>query len=316
MPPLVDTAPRLDAELRQLARQGATGALEVAGAANGTIYLDGGQLTFAESSAVPGLAARLVNSRLLSPDQWNGLAAAARQDDRSRSAASAYLRAHCQITMTDLEAVLRSAIVDAVLSLDAAPEAPPGPRERRFAPRLRHWAGSLLRLDVAAIQAELTRRAGALAGDPIPPDARPALCDTNARWSVIDREQWRVACLIDGTATIRELAWEHGLALHETAERVGELVRAGLCAFSVPDSPAQQPPRTILVAPGPDAAITGDSFLPAPVGAGLPAGAGAPLRRLPRRVPPSAAGLGPRSQVAPTRLDLLRQVQEGLRRLD
>src|SRR5260370_13785774 len=56
------------------------------------------------------------------------------------------------------------------------------------------------------------------------------LCDLGARTAVLSREQWAIACAVDGVRTVQDLAWQCGLALYEAIEGVGLLVQAGLCA--------------------------------------------------------------------------------------
>jgi hypothetical protein len=64
------------------------------------------------------------------------------------------------------------------------------------------------------------------------------LCDLGGPAAVLSREQWAVACAIDGTRSVQDLAWQCGLALYDAMERVGGLVQAGVCA---PGAPARTP---------------------------------------------------------------------------
>jgi len=65
------------------------------------------------------------------------------------------------------------------------------------------------------------------------------LCDLGARTAVLSREQWAIACAIDGAQTVQDLAWRCGLALYEAVEWVGLLVQAGVCApCAQPEGPA------------------------------------------------------------------------------
>ena len=73
--------PRVMAAVGDLATRRASGVLEVAGNPSGSIYLDGGHITFAQASWAPGLAVRL---RAVCP----GLAGPAeRQSSRDRTTA-------------------------------------------------------------------------------------------------------------------------------------------------------------------------------------------------------------------------------------
>ena len=55
------------------------------------------------------------------------------------------------------------------------------------------------------------------------------LRDLGAASAVLSREQWAVACAIDGARSVQDLAWTYGLALYEAIECVGRLIQAGLC---------------------------------------------------------------------------------------
>ena len=47
------------------------------------------------------------------------------------------------------------------------------------------------------------------------------LCDLAGSSAVLSREQWAVACAIDGALSVQDLAWHCGLALYDTIECVG-----------------------------------------------------------------------------------------------
>ncbi len=49
---------------------------------------------------------------------------------------------------------------------------------------------------------------------------------------MLSREQWALACAIDGALSVQDLAWHCGLALYDTIECVGYLIQAGVCAPS------------------------------------------------------------------------------------
>ncbi len=106
------------------------------------------------------------------------------------------------------------------------------------------------------------------------------LCDLGAPTAVLSREQWAIACAIDGARTVQDLAWQCGLALYEAMECVGLLVQAGMCA------PCARPE-------GPDG----------PLALWFGSGAGEP------RV------LSPTAVLPPPQPEVLRRVLDGLRRL-
>jgi hypothetical protein len=55
------------------------------------------------------------------------------------------------------------------------------------------------------------------------------LRDLGAASAVLSREQWAVACAIDGARSAQDLAWTCGLALYDAIECVGRLIQAGVC---------------------------------------------------------------------------------------
>jgi hypothetical protein len=70
------------------------------------------------------------------------------------------------------------------------------------------------------------------------------LCDLPGERAVLTREQWGLAARIDGVVSAGELSRICGLALHDTVERAGELVEAGLCTAIAESPPTQLPRRT------------------------------------------------------------------------
>jgi hypothetical protein len=292
-------ADRLDV----LAREGASGGLEIDGSPGGTIYLEGGYITFAASPAVPDLAARLIGSRRVSGEQWSQLMG----ESHPYSGVGALLVERDFITKGELQFVLRSVVLDTIMALMA----PSGRRAIlagiRFTPLAWHWAGSFLRLEAASVRAEVERRTGRLARHELPVEARPRLSDLRSAGAVVTREQWVLTGMIDGVATIRDLAWENGFALHDTIEWVAELADAGLCTWRVLDDPGRAVPGGIPAWNRPAADLTpalprrrrGATFAPPDDAAGLPQRP----KKAPLPLPP------PPSQ------DLLHQLLDGLRRL-
>ena len=100
----------------------------------------------------------------------------------------------------------------------------------------------------------------------------------------MSRQQWAIACAIDGTPSIQDLAWRCGLALYDTIECVGHLIQAGVC---VPGPRPAGPPVLL-----PTAVLPPDRSRPV-VNADVPGGA----------------------DFAPAQPELLRRVLDGLRRM-
>lgn len=224
-------------ELDVLARDGASGALKVEGRERGTVYLDGGRFIFAESTGVPDLASRLIGARWLTAERWNSLRTEGRPGEFG-----ALLVERGIIGAEELHSVLRSAFLDALTALSTTDTEP----ETRFAPLQRPWISSPLDLGTDFLREEVARRAEC----EFPLDAKPRLTDLNSPWGVVERDQWAVACRMDGATTLRDLAWRNGFSLYETIENVRGLIRAGLC--TVPTSGTPEPPAEELAAPVPD----------------------------------------------------------------
>ncbi|MCT9928680.1 hypothetical protein N5079_00450 [Planotetraspora sp. A-T 1434] len=216
---------RITDELHALARERASGTLNVGGDRGGTIYLDGGRLTFAEAAGVPDLAARLIGSGRLPADRSSTLHAQARPPGEL----AVLLVEQGDIGEDEMRAVVRSVSLDAITAL--AMPGRPSVGGIRFAPLERPWIGPILDLDVESVLSEVAPRTRLLAGYDISLDDRPQMSDLRRPLAVVGRAQWMVACGIDGVMTLRELAWRNGSALYDTMENVAGLVRAGLCTL-------------------------------------------------------------------------------------
>ena len=99
--------------LDALVLQSASGVLEVAGNPSGVIYLDSGEITFAQASWVPDLADRLTEIGG-SPDQTRALL----HDGAGNGLdAGALLMQGGGLSRAALKAVLRSVVIDALIVL-------------------------------------------------------------------------------------------------------------------------------------------------------------------------------------------------------
>jgi len=122
------------------------------------------------------------------------------------------------LSKAGLRGVLKSIVTDALIVLTM-----PLPDETlvtgtRFEVLPPHWAG---------VTSPLESRE--------PPSSR----------AVIKREHSELASRLDGKSSIREIAEEYGLSLHETIERIGYLVKKGMCAART----AASPPKAALPVP-------------------------------------------------------------------
>jgi len=122
------------------------------------------------------------------------------------------------------------------------------------------------------------------------------LCDLAGPAAVLTRAQWAVACAIDGTRSVQDLAWQCGLALYDVIERVGGLVQAGVCA---PCDPAETAgPLAEWFGPGVAGPATLPVLEPAEVLAPMPVRPASPVRHS-MPAPPPAPVLSPTAVLPP-----------------
>jgi hypothetical protein len=305
---------RVMVAVEELGTRGASGVLEVTGIPGGAIYLEGGRITFAKASWVPGPAARLRGIQPVPPELAELLSLRGGEDD----AAMAALIAHRgYLTTAGLHELIQSIVIDVLLVL-TIPLAPDSPGTAvRFASTRGYWPDKFPRLDVAPLRAEAGRRASRMAQCDLAPTTAVALHWLRLPAAVLTSEQWAIARQLTGPASAQELALRSGHALADTMECLGGLMRAGLCApVRIPGqrrllSRAQQAVPQPVRQPVADAAPPG----PAPDGRGprdlVPTGPDW-HGMLPER-PASQSVTGGSSQGVP--LAILRQVLEGLKKL-
>ena len=199
------------------------------------------------------------------------------------------------LSADQLRAIVRSAVVDAIIVLTVPLANDSFVSDIRFQVPGVHWAGAYSRLRVDSIRAEAVPRAQRLARYRLARTAPVALRDLDRASVLLRPGLWAIACRINGALSAQDLAWQCGLALYETIEGVGELLQAGLCALS-PAAAVQPladaartlaPESPVPVHPGPALAIS------RPSASGPGAEVIAPGRRC-RRLGPRRPG--PRSQ--------------------
>ena len=226
------------------------------------VFLSGGYLTYAESPSIPDLRTRLIRSQRITVDRWNDIIAS----DQDHGGVGALLVSADVISRGELRDLLWSVALDALVALTLP--VPAGPQVRvRFWPRRSHWVGSLLRLDVASVWADVRQKAERLARREIPAEGCPQLRRMTRPWAVVRSEQWAIAWQLDGLATVRDLAWRNGYALYDTLELVGDLVQAGLCTVSPPVAvavPVTALPPVTALSPVAESAPVAESPRPPP----------------------------------------------------
>jgi hypothetical protein len=199
--------------------------MEIDGNPGGAIYLDKGHITFARSSWSPNLTARL--SGILRPN------AEVRElllsGDRPERDLGSQLIVRSYLTEDRLHAILRSLVVDAIMVLTVPLAEEATIAGIRFESAKKHWAESFCRLPVHMVRREAIGRGERLASCGLADTANLELRDLPGARSVLRREQWAIACKINGKSSARDLAWRCGFTLYDTVEQVAGLVRAGLC---------------------------------------------------------------------------------------
>src|SRR5580693_4430659 len=154
-------APRVTTVLESLAAQRSSGVLEIDGDPAGVIYLDQGQVTYAQASWVPDLAARFCASQQPPAD----VRALLLGGNPGRDPGAALLSC---VSRAELQALLRSAIVDAIIAL-TVPVAGSAVSGIRFEAPRAHWASAFARLPLDAVREKAACRggpAGPLPGQP------------------------------------------------------------------------------------------------------------------------------------------------------
>jgi len=284
--------------VEDLVTREASGVLEVTGSPSGTIYLDRGRITFARASPVPGLAARLHAIRPALADLGD-LAPGWDTDD---AAVAGFAVQRGYLSVAGLHELIRSIVVDAflVLTIPLAMDSPVA--AIRFTSTHTYWTEIFPRLGIDLVRGEAFRVAQRMAEDGLAPTTAVALFNLRAPAAVLTREQWAVACQIGDHASAIDLAARRGVALSDTLECLGGLTRAGLCAPVRVNGRGQPPPRV----PG--------QVRPARLPAEPPPEHRLPARHLAQQYPTRPERPGGAGQ--PPTMDILRQVLNGLRKLN
>jgi hypothetical protein len=146
--------------LEGLARKNVTGVLEIDGTPDGAIYLDKSHITFARASWSPDLVARLYGVLEPTADVRELLDG----EDRPDRDLGTILLGRGYLTVGQLQAILRSIVVDAVTVLTVPLTGDCLLAGIRFESARTHWAQSFCRMPVQLAQAEAAGQAERLAG--------------------------------------------------------------------------------------------------------------------------------------------------------
>ena len=221
------------ARLGKLADSGGTGVLRVAGDLGGAIYLNQGDVVFAESQGTPGLARRFPAV------------------DASQAT-----------TFSSFERTLavREAIIDAALEL-----LPGRPRYSRFRATGPPGAGDRDGMTVAALLAEVTRRQAIVEQLSTLLTADTAIVRNphiSTRAVHVSAPQWAVLIRVGDQSTPRTLAFDLGRSVFSTTIEVFRLLVLRL--LSVSDAPVQ--PASQVADGAPDRMRLAVSFIRAVTG--------------------------------------------------
>jgi hypothetical protein len=292
------------AVLESLGRKRTSGVLEVDGNPAGAVYLDRGQITFARASWVPDLTARLCGLLQPAPELRHLL----RGGDQADRDIGTMLVERGYMDRGELQAVLRSALIDALLALTTPQAGGSSVSDVRFEAPGVHWAAAFVRLPLETVQAEVSHRAEQMAQAGVAHTVPIALADLDRGPAFLTRDQWAIACRVNGSLTPRDLARQSGLALYDTVTALGIMLRRGLCTLATPVAPSPRPDRA-GPSPRPPAApvpppretaaplAAASSHQPRAILAGVPAGpAGVPAEMTLLSGPPRP--LGPRPSAA------------------
>ncbi len=294
-------------ELARLGRSAATGAAEISGRPGGIVYLNQGRLTFAESPGVPDLGTRLVRSGRLAPDVWDQIA---RESPPGSPAvpdgvAGAALAGRGIISAAELQRLLQSITLDALLALTTPFVGECSVRGLWFMTQRSHWAETVLAMDIGSVRDYIDHMAQRLAWYDVSPLWCPRWSGPGRPEALVNATQRAVASRMDGHTAVGELAWQGGLALHDTMDAVGQLVHAGHCAVPAPD-----PVLALAGAPA-DVPVLADAR-------GTPDTPQPAHSALPHRAAPTgerAAHVAQVAQADPLDLALLQRVRQGLERM-
>jgi hypothetical protein len=212
--------------VEELQTRGASGVLEVTGIPSGAIYLEGGRITFARATWVPGPAARLRGIQQVPAELAELLASRGGEDD---AAIAAHIAWRGYMTTAGLHELIQSIVIDVllVLTIPLAMDCPGA--AIRFAPTRGYWPEMFPRLDVAPVRAEASRRAQRMAQCGLAPTTAVALHWLRLPAAMLTNEQWAIVRHLTGPASAQELALRSGTALADTMECLSGLMRAGLC---------------------------------------------------------------------------------------
>lgn len=291
-------------ELARLGRRAATGAVEISGRPGGIFYLNQGRLTFAESPGVPDLGTRLVGSGRVAPDVWGQIVRESPPGSPGvpDGVPGSALAGRGIITATELQRLLQSIALDALLALTMPFAGECSVSGLWFMTQRSHWAETVLAMDIGSVRDYIDHMAQRLAWYDVSPRWCPRWSGPGRPEALVNAVQRAVANRMDGHTAVSELACQGGLALHDTMDAVGQLVHAGHCTVPAPD-----PVLALAGAPA-DVPVLADAL-------GSPVAPQPARSALPHRAPLTDERAARAAQADPLDLALLQRVRQGLERM-
>jgi hypothetical protein len=206
------------------------------------------------------------------------------------------------ITAAELQRLLQSITLDALLALTMPFVGKCSVRGLWFMTQRSHWAETVLAMDIGSVRDYIDHMAQRLAWYDVSPRWCPQWSGPGRPEALVNAAQRAVASRMDGYTAVSELAWQGGLALHDTMDAVGQLVHAGHCTVPAPD-----PVLALAGAPA-DVPVLAH-------GLGSPDAPQPAHSALPHRAPLTDERVAGTAQADPLDLALLQRVRQGLERM-
>jgi hypothetical protein len=197
--------------------------MRVSGEPGGVVYLSGGEVSYIDTPAAPGLDVLVVRSGRVTDQDWLSAFAAGHVAAEVGEA----LVAHSLLGSRELEVFTLSAVFDAAMCV-----LPMTSGSYRFLPGARHWLGPIRPVGVDMLMREVARRQAMLDrlnGPVLPPTttAIPVRRLQGGRVTITAR-QWEILTHTNGQRSIRDLAWTLGRGVFAVTMDVHRLIARGM----------------------------------------------------------------------------------------
>jgi hypothetical protein len=213
----------LPTALRQAAGAHGSGTMHVSGDPGGVVYLTGGEVSYIDTPAAPGLDVLVVRSGRVGEQDWLAAFTAGQVTHEVGNA----LVAHGLLGRRELEVFTLSAVFDASLCV-----LPMTSGSYHFRPGTRHWLGAIRPVGVDMLMREVARRQAMLdrLGGPALPQTATAVPVRRLQGGrvTITARQWEILMHANGQHSIRDLAWMLGRGVFAITVEIHRLITRGL----------------------------------------------------------------------------------------